>query len=147
MSFLYRLFVIIGISLNRTLRQDDTYSFMYKGVWNKPLKWWERLIENHHDAIYHSTVLYTYLYCSFSNSLELAKGLEPLTYCLQGNRYYQLSYASLYFSFLYDLSLGLSFSVIYFPVRKDIFAFGADFLIKSIPLIVPIFSFISSHLV
>ena len=79
MSFLYRLFVTIWISLNRTLRQDDTYSFMYKGMWNKPLKWWERLIENHHDAIYHSTVLYTYLYCSFSNSLELAKGLEPLT--------------------------------------------------------------------
>ena len=51
------------------------------------------------------------------------------------------------YSFLYDLSLGLSLIVIYLPVRKDILALGADFLIKSIPFIVPIFSFITSHLV
>lgn len=44
--------------------------------------WWERLIENHHDVIYHSTVLYTYLYCSFSNSLVLCTGLEPITFTL-----------------------------------------------------------------
>ena len=33
-------FATIWINSNLTLRQGGAYSFMYKGVWNKPLKWY-----------------------------------------------------------------------------------------------------------